>query len=58
MRRLYESLLNLGLKFVPTNRNLPFMDTITSAKSCALDMEYNHEEHEAETLRQNVSTIS
>ena len=34
------------------------MDTITSAKSCALDTEYNHEEHEAETLRQNVSNIS
>ena len=53
----YESLLNLGSKFVPTNKNLPFMDIITSTKSCALDMEHNHKENEAETLRQNVSNI-
>ena len=26
----YESLLNLGPNFVPTNKNLPFMDIITS----------------------------
>ena len=53
----YESLLNLGPKFVPTNKNLPFMDIITSTESCALDMEHNHKENEAETLRQNVSSI-
>ena len=47
----YESLLNLGPKFVPTNKNLPFMDIITSTESCALDMEHNHKENEAETLR-------
>ena len=33
------------------------MDIITSAESCALDMEHNHKENEAETLRQNVSNI-
>ena len=49
----YESLLNLGPKFVPTNKKLPFMDIITSTESCAL----NHRENEAETLRQNVSNI-
>ena len=45
----YESLLNLGPKFVPTNKNLPFMDIIISTESCALDMEHNHKENEAET---------
>ena len=53
----YESLLNLGPKFVPTNKNLPFMDIITSAESCALDMEQNHKENEAETLRQYIVLI-
>ena len=33
------------------------MDIITSTESCALDMEHNHTENEAETLRQNVSNI-
>ena len=33
----YKSLLNLGPKFVPTNKNLPFMDIVTSTISCALD---------------------
>ena len=53
----YESLLNLEPKFVPTDKNLPSMDIITSTESCALDMEHNHKENEAETLRQNVSNI-
>ena len=42
---------------MPTNKNLPFMDIITSAESSALDMEQNHKENEAEILRQNVSNI-
>ena len=33
------------------------MDIISSIESCALDMEHNHKENEAETLRQNVSNI-
>ena len=33
------------------------MDIITSAKSCAIDMEYNPIENEVETLRQNMSNI-
>ena len=53
----YEYLINLGPKFVPTSKNLPFMDIITSTQSCALDMEHNHREHQAETVRQNVSNI-
>ena len=42
---------------MPANKNLPFMDIITSTESCALDMEQNHKEDEAESLRQNVSRI-
>ena len=42
---------------MPTNKNLPFMDIITSSESCALNMEHNHKENEAETLRKNVSGI-
>ena len=52
-----ESLFSLGPKFVPTNKNLPFMDIITPTESCALDMEHNHTENEAETLRRKVSNI-
>ena len=33
------------------------MDIITSSESCALNMEHNHKENEAETLRKNVSGI-
>ena len=54
----YESLLNLGPKLVLPNKNLPFMDIITWTESCALDMEYNYKEYEAEIPRQNVSSIS
>ena len=53
----YKSLLNLGQKFAPANKNLPLMDIITSTESCTLDMEQNHKENEAETLGQNVSNI-
>ena len=53
----YESLINLGPKFVSTNKKLPFMDIITSTESCALDMEQNHKENEAKTLGRSVSNI-
>ena len=39
------------------NKNLPFTDMITLTEFCALDMEYNHKENEAETLVPNVSNI-
>ena len=41
-----------------TNKNLPFIDKITSTKSSALDIEYNRIENEPETLIQDVSNIS
>ena len=37
--------------------NTLFMDIIILAESCALDLEYNRKENEAETLRQNVINI-
>ena len=42
---------------MPANKNLPFMDIITSTESCALNIEQTHKENEAEALRQNVSNI-
>ena len=54
----HESLQNLRPKLVPTSKNVSFMATITSIKSCVLDMENNLKENESETLRQNVSNIS
>ena len=42
---------------MPMNKNLPFTDMITLTEFCALDMEYNHKENEAETLVPNVSNI-
>ena len=57
MPKHYESLLNLGPKFVLTKKNLPFMHVITATKSCALHMEYNLKEIEAETIRQNVRNM-
>ena len=53
----YESLLSLGPRFVPTNKNLLFMDIIASTESCVLDMEYNHKGNGAETLRQKIRNI-
>ena len=50
-----ELLLNLGPNVVPTSKNLPFMDIITSTKSFPLDTEHNHQVNEAETLAQSVT---
>ena len=40
----------INQKFVPTNKNEPFMDIIKSTESCDLDKEYNRKENKAETL--------
>ena len=52
----YESLLNLRPKFLPRNKNLPFMDIIKSTKSCSLDMEHNHKENEAENRTEKLKS--
>ena len=48
-------LLNLGPKFVPTPRSIPFMNIITSTESAAIDLDKVAKHHESENLRQQVS---
>ena len=55
IQKHYVPLRNHRPKVVPTSKNLPFMDIITSIKSCVLDMEHSHKGNEAQTLRQNVT---
>ena len=50
-------LLNLGPKFVPTTRDLPFMDIVTSTEICALGLERDQKVEIAESLRQKVNDI-
>ena len=51
------SLLNLGLKFVPTEKRITFMEIITATASVALILEYNNKETDAKSLSQNVCHI-
>ena len=51
------SLLNLGPKFVPTRKRIPFMEIITATESVALNLEYHNKEADAESLCQNVCHI-
>ena len=52
-----KSLLNLGPNFVPSKKDIPFMDIITATEAIALNLEYHKNESDAESLRQNVSHI-
>ena len=49
------SLLNLGPKFVPTEKKITFKKTAT--ESVALNLEYHNKEADAESLHQNVCHI-
>ena len=51
------SLLNLGPKFVPTKKRIPFMEIITATESVALNLEYHNKEADGQSLRQNVCHI-
>ena len=51
------SLLNLGLKFVPTEKRITFMEIITATASVALILEYHNKETDAKSLSQNVCHI-
>ena len=51
------SLLNLGLKFVPTEKRITFMEIITATESVALILEYHNKEVDAKSLSQNVCHI-
>ena len=45
-----KSLLNLGLNFVPATKTIPFMDIISATETCAIDLENNSKETDAECL--------
>ena len=49
--------LNLGPKFVPTEKWIPFMEVITATESVALNLEYHKKEADAESLRKSVCHI-
>ena len=51
------SLSNLGPKFVPTEKKIPFMEIITTTESVSLNLKYHNKEADAESLRQNVCLI-
>ena len=51
------SILNLGPKFVPTSRKIPYMDIITATESKALTLSRANENTKAQTLRQEVMKI-
>ncbi|XP_065678811.1 uncharacterized protein LOC136093634 [Hydra vulgaris] len=50
----YKSLLNLGPKFVPTTKSLPYLDIVSITESSALKLEYNKKDEAAQTLRREV----
>ena len=50
-------LLNLGPKFVPTEKRIHFMEIITATEPVALNLEYHNKEVDIESLRQNVCQI-
>ena len=52
------SLLNLGLKFVQTEKKIPFMKIIITTESVvALNLAYHNKKVDAESLRQNICQI-
>jgi len=53
----HKNILNLGPKFVPTIRNIPYMEIITTTEQKALELERNEKQYEAERLRQTVQNI-
>ena len=53
----HQELLNLGPKFVPNVKNIPFMDIVSITESSALKLEYNKMNGEAQNLRKDVLRI-
>ena len=52
------SLLNLGLKFVQTEKKITFMKIIITTESVvALNLTYHNKKVDAESLRQNICQI-
>ncbi|XP_065642537.1 uncharacterized protein LOC136074160 [Hydra vulgaris] len=50
-------LLNLGLKFVPLQRKILYMDIITNVEMCTLRLEKQGKSKQAESLKRNCSKI-
>ena len=51
-------LLNLGPKFVPSNKKLPFMDITNATEICPLSLEKESQIEYAELLRQKISNVT
>ena len=51
IQEYYKSSLNLRIKFVSMNKNLPFMDVVPLIESSILNLGYNHKENDAEARR-------
>ena len=50
-------LLNVGPKFVPSNKKPPFMDIVNATEICALSLEKGKQIETAELLRQKISNV-
>ena len=48
-------LLNLGPKFLPNNKKLPFMDILNATEICRLSLDKENHIENAELLRQQIS---
>jgi len=53
----HKEVLNLGPKFVPHTRKIPYMDIISTTESSALKLEYGKKVKEAQVLRRDVLRI-
>ena len=50
-------LLNLGPKFVPSNKKLPFMDIVNATELCALSLEKENQIKKVELFWQKISNV-
>ena len=51
------NLLNLGPKFVPRSKHIPWMDIVATTESPALKLEYSNKTEEARDLRKNILRV-
>ena len=54
MKQSHRELLNLGPKFVPRTKEIPWMDLVSKTESAALKLEFSKKNEEAQDLRRNV----
>ena len=54
MKEDHRDLLNLGPKFVPNVKQIPYLDIISTTESSSLKLEYNGNTENAQTLRRDV----